>query len=87
MHYYLSSTKGDAALGRFIGNDWSVENQWHHLLDVTYLEDHCQVLKNQRKCSRKVRRKAACVASASVAPSTPAFRTEVTRLIFHGFGA
>jgi len=36
MHYYLSSSKADATeLGRLIRNHWSVENQCHHLLDVT----------------------------------------------------
>ncbi len=72
-HYYLSSSRADAAeLGRLIRNDWSVENQCHHLLDVTYHEDHCQV-----------REKAA----AHNLCLDPAFRTKATQHIFHGFGA
>ena len=31
-----------AELGRLIRNHWSVESSCHHLLDVTYREDHCQ---------------------------------------------
>lgn len=35
-HYYLSSSRADAAeLGRLIRNHWSVENQCHPLLEVT----------------------------------------------------
>ncbi len=100
IHYYLSSSRADAAeLGRLIRNHWSVENQCHHLLDVTYHEDHCQVrdkaaahnLTLMREISTKVlkssplkgsirsKRKRCCL--------DPAFRTEVTHNIFHGFGA
>jgi predicted transposase YbfD/YdcC len=44
MNYYLSNSTATAEeLGRFIRNHWSVENQCHHLLDVTFHEDHCQV--------------------------------------------
>lgn len=84
MHYYLSSLKASAAeLGRLIRNYWSVENECHHLLDVTFGEDHCQVrdktaahnLKLLRELSTKVLKsspmKGPCAASASVAPTIP----------------
>ncbi len=41
-HYYLSSLPADAArLAHIIRGHWSVENSCHHLLDVTFQEDHC----------------------------------------------
>jgi len=100
IHYYLSSSHADAAeLGRLIRNHWSVENQCHHLLDVTYHEDHCQVrdkaaahnLTLMRELSTKVLK--SCPLKGSIRSKRkrccldPAFRTEVTRNIFHGFGA
>jgi predicted transposase YbfD/YdcC len=43
-HYYLSSLPADAArLAQIIRGHWSVENSCHHVLDVTFQEDHCQV--------------------------------------------
>ena len=43
-HYYLSSLSADAArLAQIIRGHWSVENSCHHVLDVTFQEDHCQV--------------------------------------------
>jgi predicted transposase YbfD/YdcC len=99
-HYYLSSSRAGAAeLGRLIRNHWSVDNQCHHPLDVTYHEDHCQVrdkgaahnltlmrelstkvLKSSPvKCSIRSKRKRCCL--------DPAFGTEATQHIFHGFGA
>ncbi len=100
IHYYLSSSHADAAeLGRLIRNHWAVENQCHHLLDVTYHEDHCQVrdkaaahnLTLMRELSTKVLK--SCPLKGSIRSKRkrccldPAFRTEVTRNIFHGFGA
>jgi predicted transposase YbfD/YdcC len=44
VHYYLSSLPPDAArLAKVIRDHWAVENSCHHILDVTYGEDHCQV--------------------------------------------
>lgn len=100
MHYYLSSLKASAAdLGRLIRNHWSVENQCHHLLDVTYHEDHCQVrdktaahnLTLMRELSAKVLRdskvKGSIRSKRKRCALDPALRTEVVSRIFHGFGA
>ena len=100
MHYYLSSSKASAAeLGRLIRNHWSVENQCHHLLDVTYHEDHCQVrdktaahnLTLMRELSAKVLKASALKGSVRSKRKRcaldPAFRAEISRPIFHGFGA
>ena len=100
MHYYLSSLKVSAAeLGRLIRNHWSVENQCHHLLDVTYHEDHCQVrdktaahnLTLMRELSAKVLRsskvKGSIRSRRKRCALDSAFRTAVTSHIFHGFGA
>ena len=99
-HYYLSSLKVSAAeLGRLIRNHWSVENQCHHLLDVTYHEDHCQVrdkaaahnLTLMRELSAKVLRcskvKGSIRSQRKRCALDPAFRTSLTFRIFHGFGA
>ena len=45
VHYYLSSLppEGVGRIAQIIRGHWSVENSCHHLLDVTYHEDHCQV--------------------------------------------
>lgn len=44
VHYYLSSLPPEAAkLAIPIRAHWGVENSCHHLLDVTFHEDHCQV--------------------------------------------
>ncbi len=100
MHYYLSSSEAAAAeLGRLIRNHWSVENQCHHLLDVTYHEDHCQVrdkiaahnLTLMREISAKVLKtsplKGSVRSKRKRCALDPTFRSEVTRPIFHGFGA
>ena len=43
-HYYLSSYPPVAALvGPPIRAHWSVENECHRTLDVSFGEDHCQV--------------------------------------------
>jgi len=43
-HYYLSSLTCDAAAhAALVRNHWSVENTCHHVLDVTFGEDDCQV--------------------------------------------
>lgn len=98
MHYYLSSSKASATeLGRLIRNHWSVENQCHHLLDVTYHEDQCQVrdkiaahnLTLLREISAKVLKTSSLKGSVrrkrKRCALDPAFRTEVTRPIFPRF--
>ena len=100
MHYYLSSSKASAAeLGRLIRNHWSVENACHHLLDVTYHEDHCQVrdktaahnLTLMREMSAKVLKaspqKGSVRSKRKRCALDPAFRSEITRPFFQGFGA
>lgn len=100
MHYYLSSSKASAAeLGRLIRNHWSVENQCHHLLDVSYHEDHCQVrdkdaahnLTLLRELSTKVLKssglKGTIRSLRKRCSLDPALRTQATHLIFHSFGA
>ncbi|WP_294233586.1 transposase [Prosthecobacter sp.] len=96
----LSSRKASAAeLGRLIRNHWSVENKCHHLLDVTFREDHCQVrdktaahnLMLLRERSAKVLQnspvKGSLRSKRKRCAHDPAFRAEVTLPIFHGFGA
>jgi predicted transposase YbfD/YdcC len=45
VHYYLSSLPPEdvAVIADSIRKHWGIENGCHHLLDVTYREDHCQV--------------------------------------------
>lgn len=43
VHFYLSSLPVDAQLnGRVIRQHWSIENQRHWSLDVTFNEDKCR---------------------------------------------
>jgi predicted transposase YbfD/YdcC len=99
-HYYLSNSKVSAAeLGRLIRNHWSVENQCHHLLDVTYHEDHRQVrdqtarhnLTLLREISPKRSRTSAVKGSIRSKRKrcalNPAFRSEATQHILHRFDA
>ena len=99
-HYYLNSSQASAAeLGHLIRNHWSVENQCHHMLDVTYHEDHCQVrdkaaahnLTLIREISTKVLKsspvKGSIRSKRKRCSLDPAFRTAATQSIFHGFGA
>ena len=44
VHYYLTSLPPDAEkIATVIRGHWGIENSCHHLLDVTFHEDHCQV--------------------------------------------
>ena len=54
VHYYLSSLPPEdaAAIGAAIRRHWDIENKCHHLLDVTYHEDHNQV--RDRICARNL---------------------------------
>lgn len=43
IHYYLSSLPAEAPkLAKHIREHWAVES-FHHVLDLTFGEDHCQV--------------------------------------------
>lgn len=75
------------------------QNQCHHLLDVTYHEDHCQVrdktaahnLTLMREISAKVLKasplKGSVRSKRKRCSLDPAFRSEITPPFFHGFGA
>ena len=109
-HYYLSSLPPEAArLGALIRAHWSVEpersgdsrrqNQCHHVLDVTYHEDHSQV--RDRTAAQNltlVREIATKFLKASPGKGSlrskrkrsaldPRFREAITNLIFQTFGA
>lgn len=44
VHYFITSLPPNAkVIAKLIREHWSVENSCHHVLDVTYREDHCQV--------------------------------------------
>lgn len=44
VHYYLSSLPPEAErLAKVVRGHWAVENTCHHVLDMTFGEDHCQV--------------------------------------------
>jgi predicted transposase YbfD/YdcC len=44
VHFYLSSLPVDASInGRVIRQHWSIENQMHWSLDVTFDEDKCRI--------------------------------------------
>lgn len=47
-HFYISSLTGSTAaqMGGYIRRHWSIENQQHWHLDVTFSEDACQVRKD-----------------------------------------
>ena len=108
--YDLSSLPPDAAhLGDLIRAYWLVEserskdsrrqNQYHHVLDVTYHEDHCQV--RDRTAAQNltlVREIATKFLKASPGKGSlrskrkrsaldPSFREGITNLIFQTFGA
>ncbi|MDP3683805.1 MAG: ISAs1 family transposase [Ignavibacteria bacterium] len=47
LRYYISSLQGDAwKIGYAIRSHWSVENQLHWQLDVSYGEDDCKIRKD-----------------------------------------
>ncbi len=49
VHYYLSTLPASTPekLAESIRGHWQVENTCHHILDITYREDHCQVQDKQ----------------------------------------
>ena len=97
VHYYLSSLPPEAAtgLGAAIRRHWDIENKCHHLLDVTYHEDHNQVrdrlcaqnLTLVREISAKVLRdhplKGSIRSKRKRAGLSASFRSEVIAPIFH----
>jgi predicted transposase YbfD/YdcC len=99
-HYYISSLRAETKpLAALIRRHWSVENQCHYVLDVTYNEDHCQVrdahaahnLSIVREITAKVLKlhpsKASLRAKRKRAALDPAFRADLLALIPHTFGA
>lgn len=97
VHYYLSSLPaGDAAkLGGVIHQHWSIENGCHHLLDVTYHEDHCQVrdrtsaqnwtlvLEMSAKLIKEHPLKGTIRSKRKRAALSPSFRSDVIAPFFH----
>ena len=93
-HYYLSSLGADAARhARLIRGHWSVENTCHYTMDVTFLEDDCQVRDRSaahnlcilRELSAKVLRdhpaKKSVRAKRKLAALDPAFRLSLLSMI------
>lgn len=98
-HYYLSSLAPDPAiLSAHIRAHWSVESA-HHVLDVTFGEDHCQVRDRTaahnlcilRETSSKVLRdhlpKKSIRSKRKRAALDPEFRTDLLSSISHNFHA
>jgi len=100
VHYYLSSLPADAKqLGDTIRQHWCIENSCHHVLDVTWREDYCQVreqtaahnLSIMRELAMKLLRdhpaKTSLKAKRKRAILSPAFRSEIADPIFQRFHA
>ncbi len=97
VHYYLSSLSPEdaTAIGSAIRRHWDIENKCHHLLDVTYHEDHNQVrdricaqnLTLLREISAKMLRdhplKGSIRSKRKRAGLSASFRAEVISPIFH----
>jgi predicted transposase YbfD/YdcC len=96
VHYHLASLAPKAsviALG--IRGHWGVENPCHHLLDVTFNEDHCQVRDRtsahnftlMRELSAKLLKdhpsKGSIRGKRKKACLSSAFRSEIVDPIFH----
>ena len=99
-HYYLSSLPPDTGrLGALIRAHWLVENQCHHVLDVTWHEDHSQVRdRTAAQNLTQIREMAVRFLKTSLNPGSlrsqrkraaldPAFRETITNQIFQTFGA
>ena len=97
-HYYLSSLLADAAhLAQIIRGHWSVENSCHHVLDVTFQEDHCQVRDNNAAQNLSILReialralkthpsKGSMRAKRKRAALDPSYRTQLIADITHAF--
>ena len=98
-HYYLSSLPADAPrLAAHIRGHWAVES-FHHVLDMTFGEDHCQVRERTaahnlcilREMSAQTLRnhlpKSSIRSKRKRAALDPAFRTDLLASIAHHFGA
>ena len=98
-HYYLSSLPADAPrLAMHIRGHWAVES-FHHVLDLTFGEDHCQVRERAaahnlcilREMSAQTLRnhlpKSSIRSKRKRAALDPAFRTGLLASIAHHFGA
>jgi predicted transposase YbfD/YdcC len=97
VHYFLSSLEPtDAAgIGEVIRNHWDIENGCHHVLDVTFREDHSQVrdrvcaqnLTLLRELSAKLLKdhplKGSIKSKRKRAAFSPSFRSEILAPIFH----
>ena len=100
VHYYLSSLPAAAQkLGASIREHWTIENGCHHVLDVTWHEDHCQVRERTaahnltllRELAMKLLRdhpgKGSLKAKRKRASLNPRFRSEIADPIFQRFHA
>ena len=100
FHDYLSSLAPQAErLWKFIRGHWPLENQCHHVLDVTYHEDHYSVrdktaaqnLTMLRETATKFLKaspgKGSLRSKRKRASLDPLFREGITNLIFQTFGA
>ncbi|MGB3120056.1 MAG: ISAs1 family transposase [Verrucomicrobiales bacterium] len=98
-HYYLSSLPADAPrLAAHIRGHRAVES-FHHVLDMTFGEDHCQVRERTaahnlcilREMSAQTLRnhlpKSSIRSKRKRAALDPAFRTDLLASIAHHFGA
>ena len=98
--YYLCSLRvAVVRIAKLIRGHWSVENSWHHVLDVTFQEDHCQVrdgnaaqnLSIMREIALKALKgspaKGSMRAKRKRAALDPAFRLELLAQIIHPFDA
>ena len=72
VHYYLCSLPPEdaTAIGSVIRRHWDIENKCHHLLDVTYHEDHYQVRKTS-PCSERSQPRQGCLSAFAPNSSFP----------------
>jgi len=98
-HYYLSSLPADAPrLAKHIREHWAVES-FHHVLDVTFGEDHCQVRDRNAAHNLCILREMSAQTLRNHLPNRsirskrkraaldPAFRSDLLASISHHFDA
>jgi len=98
-HYYLSSLPADAPrLAKHIREHWAVES-FHHVLDVTFGEDHCQVRDRNAAHNLCILREMSAQTLRNHLPNRsirskrkraaldPAFRSDLLASIAHHFDA
>jgi len=98
-HYYLSSLPADAPrLAKHIREHWAVES-FHHVLDVTFGEDHCQVRDRNAAHNLCILREMSAQTLRNHLPNRsirskrkraaldPAFRSDLLTSISHHFDA